>query len=160
MLVSCRLLVWLRFNQFWSRHATLHLAESVGMLVARLVHPFITFWSPSGFELLLLPNCPWLDCSVSGLVCFFFFLRYRCILVGSIFLFLFLWSRTRELSLAYFISNTLEPHFVCFFGNEIFPSLFQVPFKINRQNHAKYYYLGLKMLIFIVGESLEVYICA
>ena len=84
----------------------------------------------------------------------FFFLRYRCILVGSIFLFLFLWSRTRELSLAYFISNTLEPHFVCFFGNEIFPSLFQVPFKINRQNHAKYCYLGLKMLIFIVGESL------
>ena len=54
---------------FSRRHATLHLAVLVGSLVGRSVRHIFEF--RAAFALQLLPNLPWLDCRVSGLVFFF-----------------------------------------------------------------------------------------
>ena len=51
---------------FSRRHATLHLAVLVGSLVGRSVRHIFEF--RAAFALTLLPNLPWLDCRVSGLV--------------------------------------------------------------------------------------------
>ena len=61
-------------SNFSRRHATLHLAVSVGRSVCPSVRHIFEFRAV--FALLLLPNCPRLDFRVSGLViCVFLWYR-------------------------------------------------------------------------------------